>query len=85
MKLWKQASVVLLVIASVVLLFGCSNGGDSTGVCTGFSSSLNKTYCYEGWDKSECEEWDSLQVNGADWYFYKGQTCADRGLGVGSN
>lgn len=59
-------------------LYGCIPF-QTTGVCTGYSSEYNHTYCKDGWTRSECEEWDDLEVNGVSWYFYPGQTCDDRG------
>ena len=54
-------------------------GKMKTGVCTGYSSEYNSTYCKDGWTEEECDEWDEIKVNGVDWHFYKGQTCDERG------
>ena len=51
----------------------------STGVCTGYSSEFNSTYCKDGWTKDECQEWDDLEVNGVSWTYHRGQTCEERG------
>jgi hypothetical protein len=68
---------VILII--VLLLPSSCLKSIVTGVCTGYSSYYNHTYCKDGWTREECEEWDDLQVNGVDWYFYPGQTCDGRG------
>jgi len=59
-------------------LYGCLPF-ETTGVCTGYSSYYNHTFCKDGWTREECQEWDDLQVNGVDWNFYPGQTCDERG------
>jgi hypothetical protein len=63
------------------LLFLSTNCGklSSTGVCTGYSSEYNSTYCKDDWTKDECEEWNDLHVNGVTWHFHPGQTCEERG------
>ena len=65
----------LMLLATVV---GCPMPG-GLGVCTGYSTIFNKTYCGDGWTASECAEWDAEGVNGASWYFHAGQTCEERG------
>ena len=72
-------SIIFLFGISLILLPLNSCTKNRTGVCTGYSSEYNSTYCKDGWTKAECEEWNDLNVNGVDWYFYEGQTCADRG------
>lgn len=77
--------ILALCAGAIIIMSGCSDS-DGVGVCTGYSSSLNRTYCYSNFSSSECSEYDSLDVNGASpWYFYSGQTCADRDLSEGSN
>ena len=77
MKIKKQ---ILYIAGFTGLLFLGSNCGKlSTGVCTGYSSEFNSTYCKDGWTKDECDEWDELEVNGVSWTFHKGQTCEERG------
>ena len=73
-----------LLLLMLGMIWGCSSSGD-TGVCTGYSSILERTYCYGNFTEDECGERDQQQVNGANWYFYEGQTCDDRGLNEGSN
>ncbi len=66
---------------AIILLGTCFwQCGNKEGVCTGFSTTFNKTYCYDGWTESECKEYDDEQVNGAEWHFHEDQTCASRGL-----
>ena len=71
-------------LIAVLLLSSC--GG--TGCCVSdpvYYSYGYRVYCYDDWDKSDCEENDSEQVNGASWTFYRGDTCEDRGLVEDSN
>ena len=71
-----------ICVASVTCLLFLSTNCEklsSTGVCTGYSSEYNSTYCKDGWTKEECEEWDDLEVNGVSWTFHRGQTCDERG------
>jgi hypothetical protein len=65
------------VICPLFLVTNCDKL--STGVCTGYSSEFNSTYCKDGWTKAECDEWDELQINGVSWTFHRGQTCEERG------
>ena len=65
---------LLLVLATTLL--GC----EAVGACHGYSDILDSSYCYDDWYDWECEEYDAEGVNGADWYFWEGQTCAERGL-----
>lgn len=74
--------IPVILIATIPFITNC---GNKEGVCTGYSDSLNKTYCYDGWTESECKENDKEEVNGANWNFFADQTCASRGLSVGSN
>ncbi|MGQ9616681.1 MAG: hypothetical protein ACUVWJ_09835 [Spirochaetota bacterium] len=75
---------ILAFLVSALMLSSC--GG--TGCCVSDAVSYSygdRVYCYDDWDKSDCEENDSEQVNGAGWTFYRGQTCEDRDLVGGSN
>jgi hypothetical protein len=71
----------VICIASVTsLMFLSTNCGKTrTGVCTGFSTQYNSTYCKDGWTEEECDEWNDIQANGVSWHFHAGQTCAERG------
>ena len=76
---------ILGLLGMLTLLTGCPDGG-GVGVCTGYSSYLNSTYCYSNYTKAECDERTAAGVNFVDtWYFHSGQTCSDRGLNEGSN
>ena len=75
----------LIALGFITTLSGCGSS-DGVGVCTGYSSSLNRTYCYSNYTSTECAVYNNEDVNGASpWYFYSGQTCAGRGLNEGSN
>ncbi|NIM48481.1 MAG: hypothetical protein GTN62_02210 [Gemmatimonadales bacterium] len=67
----------VLVLGVSLAVAAC---GESVGACEGWSDVLNNAYCQDNFSKSECQEWDDLGVNGADWYFHAGQTCAERGF-----
>ncbi len=72
----------ILFIAGFTCLLLLGNNCEkfsSTGVCTGFSSEYNSTYCKDDWTKDECNEWNDLEVNGVSWTFHRGQTCDERG------
>ena len=75
----KVQTIIFLLGISIMLIPISSCKNNRTGVCTGYSIEYNSTYCKDGWTKEECEEWNALNVNGVDWYFYAGQTCAERG------
>ena len=76
-----------VAIAGTLLASGCS-GGASTGACqsdvgrTQFHASV---FCYSGWDRSDCDDFQQRRVNGVEWTFHPGQTCAGRGLQEGAN
>ncbi len=72
------------LLISTTLITGCFHD-DETGVCVSDFNNSNRQYCYSNFDKSECDDYNSQQVNGANWFFHGGQTCADRGLSEGSN
>jgi hypothetical protein len=78
MKAIKEALRILSFLMVIILVSNCEKLS-RTGVCTGFSSEYNSTYCKDGWTKEECDEWNDLQVNGVDWFFHPGQTCEERG------
>lgn len=70
----KTCIVTALLALGLLLLAGC----ESLGACEGYSSILNKTYCYDDYTEEECDDYDSQEVNGANWNFYPGETCAER-------
>ena len=75
------------VIAGTLLASGCS-GMVSTGACqsdvarTQFHAAV---FCYSGWDRGDCDDFQQRRVNGVEWAFHPGQTCAGRGLQEGAN
>lgn len=71
--------IKLVMLPGLILLVSYCDKLSRTGVCTGYSSEFNSTYCKDGWTQDECDEWNDIQVNGVDWYFYPGQTCEERG------
>jgi hypothetical protein len=38
--------------------------------------------CKEDWDKDECQEWDDLEFNDANWSWHRGDSCDDRSFSV---
>ena len=67
---------------------GLSGCGDGLGACVSEPVDLAfglVVYCYDGWDRSDCNANDDQRVNGADWEFHGGQECEDRDLETGSN
>lgn len=68
--------------------FALAACGSSTGACVSdpvqYTFGL-RVYCYSQWSSQECSVNNNDQVNGANWSFYGGQTCADRSLTDGSN
>jgi len=85
MKLTKKLGFSL--VAGVALLSGCAGGGVGACVSSPVSFySFTSTYCYSNFSSTECSAYTTQDINGgAPWYFYSGQTCADRGLVEGSN
>ncbi|MEZ4319848.1 MAG: hypothetical protein R3F61_20220 [Myxococcota bacterium] len=65
---------------SVVAVCAALGGCGGTGVCAGYSSLFDEEYCHDDWTRAECEDWDAQEINGAQWTFHSGQTCADRGF-----
>ena len=79
-----------LLFISIFFLILSATGCDGNGVGACQSETVEysqglRVYCYDGWTRSECEDNDKQQVNGASWFFYSGQSCSDRGLDEGSN
>ena len=54
---------------------GCGTGG----VCIGTGGIID--VCKEDWTRAECNEWDAMQVNGANWNYSSG-SCEGRGYTV---
>ena len=69
------------ILAIVAALFLATGAACSTsGACVSSGAITGQTYCRNGWTKAECSDYNNRGINGATWYFYKGQTCDDRGL-----
>jgi len=66
-------------IATGSILMAAVSCGEKTGVCTACCGPSGNTYCKDGWTKDECKEWSDERVNGLEWHWHEGQTCADRG------
>ncbi len=77
---WSHARVMIAVLSSLIvcalLFISCS----STGACVGTGGIVDE--CKEDWDKDECQEWDDLEVNDANWSWHRGDSCDDRGYSV---
>ena len=74
----KNMLLLLLPLIVFPLLFsGCL---ERTGACVGAGGSiLSGPVCKEGWTADECQEWDDMEVNDADWTFHRGVSCEDLG------
>jgi hypothetical protein len=73
-----KVSLVLSIVVSVALLFASACA--PLGACEGYSDILGSSYCYDDWTEDECDDYDAEEVNGADWSFHPGDTCADLGI-----
>lgn len=62
----------LWMVLAAALAVGCG-----PGLCEGTGGIVDE--CKQGWDRSECEAWDTEEVNGASWEFHGSGTC--EGLG----
>jgi hypothetical protein len=72
-SVWRRTvAIVAALTLAVMMLTGCG-----LGACTGYSSILNRTYCYDDFTESECEDYDIEEVNGAHWTFYPDEFCSD--------
>ena len=84
--MFPKIGLTLTLLTATLMMTGCPSDGGGVGVCTAYSPLTHATYCYNNYTKAECDDRSANDVNGADtWYFYAGQTCADRGLNEGSN
>lgn len=69
--------VFMLILLGGIILSACGGG---TGACVGSGgSTLLSPVCKEDWSRSECQEWDEQEINGANWSFYSGDSCEDLG------
>lgn len=66
----------ILSLLAIAILCSCK---DKTGVCTACCGPFGNTYCKDGWTEGECKEWSDERVNGLEWHWHEGQTCAGRG------
>jgi len=73
------------ILFSTMLFTGCFHDEDELGACVSDFTDLNIQYCYSDFDESECTAQNTQQVNGVNWFFHGGQSCADCGLVEGSN
>jgi hypothetical protein len=72
----KAMPLLSFFIIFAVILSSC--GG--SGACVGSGGNiLSSPVCKEDWVKSECQEWDDMEINGAEWNFRGGASC--EGLG----
>jgi len=70
---WIWIGYAWAALCFVVAGSGCS----STGACEGTDGVFGHSYCYDDWTEDECDDYDAQQVNGANWTFHSGDTCAD--------
>lgn len=72
---------ILVFLAAIVIL--CSlilSSCSGTGSCVGVGGDiLFSPVCKNDWTRGECQEWDDMQVNGAEWSYMGGETCEDLG------
>ena len=72
-------------IVKVGLALGCLALGALASACGGVGSCASSgglvDECKQDWSKSECEDWNSQQVNGASWS-YSSDSCDERGFSV---
>lgn len=83
----RKRNLPATLTALFALLTGYACGG-GTGVCVSDAVEYTfglRVYCYSDYTSDECAEYNNMQVNGANWSYHGGQTCADRDLDEGSN
>ncbi len=81
----QMITTALALLSSSLTLTAC---GDDSGACVSDSVDYKyfvRTYCYDNWDRSDCDEHNDQPVNGTNWTFHAGETCEDRGLHSGGN
>jgi hypothetical protein len=66
------------MIGALSLMPGYLGCGWLSGACTG-EYAAGKIICKQGWDQAECDEWDTLEINGSRWTFHAGSSCNDLG------
>ena len=68
--------IVIVIVFGALTLSSCSG----TGACVGSGGGiLLSPVCKDDWSKSECQEWDAEEVNGANWDFHGGKSCESLG------
>ena len=72
--------VVLLLVFLSLLMASVQCICSVEGACVGSGGSiLHFPVCKDGWYSGECDEWDDMEVNGANWEFHMLRSC--EGLG----
>lgn len=73
--------LTLLFASMAMVLYGLAvtGCGGGTGACVGSGGALSSPECKPDWDESECDDWNSQQINGATWTFHGGDACEDIG------
>jgi hypothetical protein len=80
MSIWRRNAKVVLVLSLIIVTTIVLSSCGGTGACVGSGGSiLSSPVCKEDWTKSECQEWDDMGINGAEWDFRRGASC--EGLG----
>ena len=69
--------LVITLIGLSLCLINCGDGGACEGA---YGSGAGKEECFDGWDESECADWDEQGVNGSSWVYHSGSTCEDLGF-----
>jgi hypothetical protein len=63
--------LALAIVVFLAILSSCSGSGS----CVGSGGDiLLSPVCKNGWTRAECQEWDDMEINDANWDF-KGGTC----------
>ena len=71
-----QAKVLIVLSFFVVLCTVILTSCGGSGVCVGSGGSiLSSPVCKDGWTRSECQEWDDMEINDAEWEYRGGASC----------
>ncbi|NIS81223.1 MAG: hypothetical protein GTO14_13700 [Anaerolineales bacterium] len=74
-----KAKVLIVVFFLVVLCTTILTSCGGSGACVGSGGSvLSSPVCKDGWTSSECQEWDDMGINDAEWK-YRGSSCESLG------
>lgn len=72
--------VILLIVFLSLLMATVQCICRTSGACVGSGGSIMRSpECMEDWYRSECDEWDDLNINDANWDFHPWRSC--EGLG----